>query len=96
MKLYHSSTVAVSSPDTLHSRDYLDFGKGFYLTSIYDQAVSMPSVLFAETVKRGLTAMNLIVIWADGNCCNLIHTIENGCNLLPSVEPERMTRITTS
>lgn len=39
MKLYHSSTVAVSNPDTLHSRDYLDFGKGFYLTSIYEQAV---------------------------------------------------------
>lgn len=39
MKLYHSSTVAVSYPDILHSRDYLDFGKGFYLTSIYDQAV---------------------------------------------------------
>ena len=23
----------------MHSRDYLDFGKGFYLTSIYEQAV---------------------------------------------------------
>lgn len=39
MKLYHSSTVEVTNPDTVHSRDYLDFGKGFYLTSIYDQAV---------------------------------------------------------
>lgn len=39
MKLYHSSTVSVASPDIIHSRDYLDFGKGFYLTSIYDQAV---------------------------------------------------------
>ena len=39
MILYHSSTVAVNQPDTIHSRDYLDFGKGFYLTSIYDQAV---------------------------------------------------------
>lgn len=39
MKLYHSSTVAVANPDTVHSRDYLDFGKGFYLTSIYDQAI---------------------------------------------------------
>ena len=38
MKLYHSSTVSVNKPDTLHSRDYLDFGKGFYLTSIYEQA----------------------------------------------------------
>lgn len=39
MKLYHSSNISVERPDTLHSRDYLDFGKGFYLTSIYDQAV---------------------------------------------------------
>lgn len=38
MRLYHSSTVSVERPDTLHSRDYLDFGKGFYLTSIYEQA----------------------------------------------------------
>ena len=39
MKLYHSSNTAVKTPDTVHSRDYLDFGKGFYLTTIYDQAV---------------------------------------------------------
>ncbi len=39
MKLYHSSSVAVVNPDTLHSRDYLDFGKGFYLTSIQEQAI---------------------------------------------------------
>lgn len=38
MKLYHSSTVTIEQPDTKHSREYLDFGKGFYLTSIYDQA----------------------------------------------------------
>ncbi len=39
MKLYHSSTCSVESPDTIHSRDYLDFGKGFYLTSLHEQAV---------------------------------------------------------
>lgn len=39
MKLYHSSTVSVNRPDTIHSREFLDFGKGFYLTSLYDQAV---------------------------------------------------------
>ena len=39
MKLYHSSNVIVESPDTLHSRNYLDFGRGFYLTSLYEQAV---------------------------------------------------------
>lgn len=39
MRLYHSSYVSVMKPDTIHSRDYLDFGKGFYLTSIHEQAV---------------------------------------------------------
>ena len=38
LKLYHSSTEIVEHPDTLHSRDYLDFGKGFYLTTIREQA----------------------------------------------------------
>lgn len=39
MILYHSSPVAVERPDTEHSREYLDFGRGFYLTSIQEQAV---------------------------------------------------------
>ena len=39
MKLYHSSDVSVPMPDIIHSRDYLDFGKGFYLTPIHEQAV---------------------------------------------------------
>lgn len=39
MKLYHSSTISVERPDTVHSREFLDFGKGFYLTSIYNQAI---------------------------------------------------------
>lgn len=39
MKLYHSSDVSVVKPDIIHSRDYLDFGKGFYLTPIHEQAV---------------------------------------------------------
>ncbi len=47
MKLYHSSNVIVEHPDTKHSRLYLDFGKGFYLTSLYDQAVR-----YAQRFKR--------------------------------------------
>ena len=39
MKLYHSSNVIVESPDTNPSRNYLDFGRGVYLTSFPDQAV---------------------------------------------------------
>lgn len=47
MKLYHSSNVVVEHPDILHSRKYLDFGRGFYLTSIYEQAVR-----YAQRFKR--------------------------------------------
>ncbi len=39
MILYHTSSVQVQKPDTLHSRSALDFGKGFYLTSLREQAV---------------------------------------------------------
>lgn len=38
MKLYHASTCIIESPDVLHSRNLLDFGKGFYLTSLKEQA----------------------------------------------------------
>ncbi len=38
MKLYHASTCIIESPDVYHSRDLLDFGKGFYLTSLVEQA----------------------------------------------------------
>ena len=38
MILYHTSTIAIDSPDVLHSRAHLDFGKGFYLTPIKEQA----------------------------------------------------------
>ncbi|MBD5187444.1 MAG: DUF3990 domain-containing protein [Muribaculaceae bacterium] len=39
MILYHSSNTSVKKPDIVHSRNYLDFGKGFYLTSLHNQAV---------------------------------------------------------
>ena len=36
--LYHTSNQEVPQPDVLHSRQHLDFGRGFYLTPIYEQA----------------------------------------------------------
>ena len=47
MIVYHSSNTIVESPDIQHSRKYLDFGRGFYLTSIFDQAVR-----YAQRFKR--------------------------------------------
>lgn len=39
MILYHTSTIEIRQPDTLHSRNELDFGKGFYLTTLQEQAI---------------------------------------------------------
>ena len=38
MRLFHGSTCRVERPDVYHSRENLDFGKGFYLTSYQNQA----------------------------------------------------------
>lgn len=38
MKVYHASKFIIESPDIYNSRDLLDFGKGFYLTSLVEQA----------------------------------------------------------
>lgn len=38
MKLYHGSTLIVDKPLVSFGRDNLDFGKGFYTTSMQSQA----------------------------------------------------------
>ena len=39
MKVYHGFWIEVSVPDLKHSRTDVDFGKGFYVTPIREQAV---------------------------------------------------------
>lgn len=39
MRLYHGSTVAVRKPSLRPGRTNADFGKGFYTTSVLEQAV---------------------------------------------------------
>ena len=38
MIFYHGSDVIVKNPDILHSYHHLDFGVGFYVTSVKEQA----------------------------------------------------------
>lgn len=38
MLVYHGSTQIVDNPDVFHSTRNLDFGKGFYVTSVKEQA----------------------------------------------------------
>ncbi len=39
MTLYHGSFLEITKPDLQHSRENVDFGRGFYTTPIYSQAV---------------------------------------------------------
>ena len=52
MKVYHTSNVIVSNPDVLHSREFLDFGKGFYVTTMKDQAIKYAQ----RFIRRGRKA----------------------------------------
>ena len=38
MIVYHGSYLEISTPDLLHSRTNVDFGRGFYVTPLYEQA----------------------------------------------------------
>ncbi len=38
MRVYHGSIECVKEPDVLHSYRSLDFGKGFYVTTVREQA----------------------------------------------------------
>ncbi|MFI3284217.1 MAG: DUF3990 domain-containing protein [Erysipelotrichaceae bacterium] len=38
MTVYHGSTQIIQSPDINFSKNYLNFGKGFYLTTYLNQA----------------------------------------------------------
>lgn len=37
MILYHGSYLEITEPDLLHSRPNVDFGRGFYVTPLYEQ-----------------------------------------------------------
>lgn len=53
MILYHGSFQEVSNPDLEHSRTNVDFGRGFYTTPIYAQAIKW-SEKFKNRGWRGI------------------------------------------
>lgn len=51
LEVYHAGVEEIKKPDVFHSRPQLDFGPGFYLTDIYEQAVNW-SIRRANKFKR--------------------------------------------
>lgn len=55
MTLYHGSYTEVKTPDLSHSRLNVDFGKGFYTTPIFEQAVKW-CMKFKRTGKKAVVS----------------------------------------
>ena len=47
MIVYHGSTEIIKNPDVIYSKKYLDFGRGFYITTFENQAKKW-------TVRKGM------------------------------------------
>ena len=56
MIVYHGSYLEINNPDLLHSREDVDFGKGFYVTPIKQQAVKWCSK-FKRRGKNGIVSV---------------------------------------
>lgn len=52
MKLYHGSNLEIIQPDLSRSKPFKDFGKGFYLSPIYEQAVERAKQM-TELLQKG-------------------------------------------
>lgn len=56
MILYHGSYLEIPKPDLTHSRANVDFGRGFYLTPLHEQAVSWCRK-FKRRGKKGVVSI---------------------------------------
>lgn len=54
MIVYHGSTEMIKVPDIEHSKKYLDFGKGFYVTIYQEQAKKWA---VRKSMRQGKTAI---------------------------------------
>ena len=63
MKLFHGSYLIVEAPDVSFSRDNVDFGKGFYTTPVWEQALSW-AARFKR--KRGQSVVSVYEIDLEG------------------------------
>lgn len=61
MMVYHGSYCLVDTPNVSFSRDALDFGKGFYVTGIEEQAINWTSK-FKKRGKKGYLNSYILLI----------------------------------
>ncbi|MCM4100704.1 DUF3990 domain-containing protein [Clostridioides difficile] len=68
MIVYHGSYCVVKTPNITFSRDSLDFGKGFYVTSIKTQAINWTERFKKRGKKEYLNSYSLDIDKLKENC----------------------------
>ena len=69
MKVYHASSLIVGHPDTAHSRSFLDFGPGFYVTTLESQAIDYGQ----RFIRRGREAwLNIYELTDNLDGCKVL------------------------
>lgn len=72
MKIFHGSTVCVEKPLATACRDLLDFGKGFYVTTLREQAerwaLRVAGTRKASTAWLNVYQLDIEEAYKDYNC----------------------------
>lgn len=71
MIVYHGSYMEVIEPDVYHSRDSVDFGKGFYITLIKEQAYKWAARFKRNKGKGIVTAYEFEIEQCKDTCKTL-------------------------
>lgn len=67
MEVYHTSNMLVEKPDTVHSRKELDFGTGFYFTTMRQQAEKYALRFIKRNEQPLLNIYELNEDWSNWN-----------------------------
>ena len=58
MILYHGSFLEIAKPDLVHSRPNVDFGRGFYVTPLHEQA-EKPNLQICFSTEKALSLLHI-------------------------------------
>ena len=64
MTVYHGSYCEIRNPDVTFSKNYLDFGKGFYITTFMNQAEKW-ALRKADRTENGIATVNIFELLED-------------------------------
>lgn len=94
MIVFHSSPCIVNHPDVSFSRDYLDFGKGFYVTTIEEQARKYARRFLLRGMNAYLNKYELSDDLRNYNARYSIRMTIHGWILWRYAEPEEISQTT--